>query len=460
MSPVECSSEEEFPRLSRHRHSLRLVDHVRGDNYLPPWWPPRVWPVVDGASFTALDGISEMLEQRFSWGLFFGLLASLLSGSGVEAQTISLIGRARFAPTATDLSGQTDAQEDGTPQNQLGGLGSGIAWLGKGDRYVMIPDRGPGDGATSYRCRFQVVEIKVDLNASNTVEARLLETHLLTNPAGEYFVGRSNQFNANEPAKSLRMDPEGIRATERGTYLIADEYGPSVREFDREGKLLKMLPTPKKYAIAFPSGDPEQELPPRNKSGRQANRGWEGLALSGDGRFVYAMLQSPLIQDGGLDAQNKRKGTNVRLWEHDLTAGTSREFLYPLDDKSLGCSEIEWVAPDHLLVIERDGKPGPEAKVKRIYGLDLSHATDINSIESLPSTGLPAGVTPIAKKLFLDLLSPEYGLVGNNFPEKIEGIALGPQLGDGRRVLIITSDNDFKKDEPTELYVFAVPAVK
>ena len=399
-----------------------------------------------------------MRHQRFSWGLCVGLLLSGIDGSRCQAQAISLIGRASFAPTATDLSGETEIQEDGTPQNRLGGLGSGIAWLGSGDRYVMVPDRGPGDGATSYRCRFQVVEIPVDPAASNPVQVRLLETHLLKNASGENYVGRSTQFDPAQPEKSLRMDPEGIRMTRQGTYLISDEYGPSVREFDQRGKLQKILPTPKKYLIDFPSGSPEQELPPRNKSGRQGNRGWEGIALSGDGAKLFALLQSPLIQDGGLDAENKRVGMNIRLWEHDLATGASREFLYPLDNKSLGCSEIEWMSPDRLLVIERDGKPGKEAKAKRIYEIDLSRATDISGIEKLPATEVPPEVKPISKKLFLDLLAPEYGLAGKSFPEKIEGIALGPHLADGRRVLVITSDNDFKQDEPSEIYVFAVPS--
>ena len=41
-------------------------------------------------------------------------------------------------------------------------------------------------------------------------------------------------------------------------------------------------------------------------------------------------------------------------------------------------------------------------------------------------------------------------------PEKIEGIAFGPQRKDGSRLLLITSDNDFKPDEATHIYAFAV----
>jgi hypothetical protein len=393
-------------------------------------------------------------------GAFFGglllIVLSLLMGDLSWSDEVRLIGRTQISATATDLSGESDAQENGTPQNRLGGHGSGIAWLGSGNRYVMLPDRGPDDGATSYRCRFHIVEIKVDPNAQPPVTTQLLETHLLTNPRGENFVGRATQFDAGQPDRSLRLDPEGIRATSRGTFFISEEYRPSVFEFDSKGHWLRELPAPERYLIEKPGGVPQEELPPHNQSGRQTNRGWEGVALSLDEQKVYAMVQSPLIQDGGLDAANQRVGTNARIWEYHLTTGTSREFLYPLEDKSLGCSDIVAVGPNQLLVIERDGLPGDSASFKRLYEVDFSHATDIQNIAQLPTTGIPGGVRPVAKKLFLDLLDPKHGLAGSQFPEKIEGIALGPKLPDGSRVLIVASDNDFKSDQPTEIFAFRV----
>ena len=372
------------------------------------------------------------------------------------AQDVALVGRTSIPATASDLSGETDIQENGTPQNRLGGLGSGIAWMGTGHKYVMLPDRGPDDGANSYRCRIHIVEILVDPSAAARVTTRLLETHLLTTATGQNFLGRASHFDRDNPKRSLRLDPEGIRVTPRGTFLIADEYGPTIREFDSKGICLRELPTPSRYRINTPGATPAEELPPHNVSGRQSNRGWEGMALSDDGQRVYAIAQSPLIQDGGLDEQNVRVGTNIRLWEHDLTTGRSREFLYPLDDKSLGCSDLEWISPNRLLVIERDGLPGDAAKIKLLYEIDLTQATDIAAIERLPRKRIPDGVRPVAKKRFLDLLAPKHNLASNEFPEKIEGIALGPKLADGSRVLIVASDNDFKPDQSTHIFAFAV----
>lgn len=399
---------------------------------------------------------ASRLRPTHLWTICGALFCLFAFNLHCNAQQIDLIGRTAIPGTSTDLSGDTAAQENGAPQNQLGGLGSGLAWTGKGNRYVMLPDRGPGDGATSYRCRFHVVEINVDPDATPSVTTRLLETHFLRNSRGEHFVGRSTQFDPAHPELSLRMDPEGIRVTQAGTYLISEEYLPSVREFDANGKWIRDLPTPARYRIKSLGGKPEEELPPINLSGRVTNRGWEGLGLSLDGTRVYAMVQSPLIQDGALNEKNARVGTNLRIWEYDLITGRSREFLYPMDDKSLGCSDVEVIGNDRLLVIERDGLPGENARTKKLYEVDLSGATDITSIESLPSAGIPEGVRPVSKRLFIDLLDPKHELAGADFPEKIEGIAMGPQLKDGSRILVVASDNDFQDAIPTQIYAFRV----
>jgi hypothetical protein len=77
-------------------------------------------------------------------------------------------------------------------------------------------------------------------------------------------------------------------------------------------------------------------------------------------------------------------------------------------------------------------------------------------LPTLPESGLGKDVFPLKKKLFLDLLDPKLGLAGAGFPEKIEGLAFGPDLPDGRHVLIVTTDNDFSTTEPSWFWVFAV----
>jgi hypothetical protein len=112
---------------------------------------------------------------------------------------------------------------------------------------------------------------------------------------------------------------------------------------------------------------------------------------------------------------------------------------------------------DHeFLVIERDGNAGLAAAFKKVFHIDLTGATDIRAVATLPSTGTPDGVVPVTKSLLLDLLDPAFGLAGASFPEKIEGLAFGPDLRDGRHVLVVTNDNDFISTQPNRFLVFAI----
>ena len=74
---------------------------------------------------------------------------------------------------------------------------------------------------------------------------------------------------------------------------------------------------------------------------------------------------------------------------------------------------------------------------------------------ALPASGLPAGVTAAAKTLFIDLLDPAFNLAGT-IAEKIEGLAWGPDLPDGRHLLYVISDNDLNPGIATQIYAFAI----
>jgi hypothetical protein len=341
--------------------------------------------------------------------------------------------------------------EDGTPNDQVGALGSALAYTGTKDLYVAMPDRGPKDGATSFTSRFYVLRVSLD---GGRVVPSVITSAPLRQASGAPHVGLKYLFDSNNGPGSLRFDPEGVRVSPRGTLYASDEYGPRVSEFSAAGKALRTLRLPDKFLIARP-GVESAELPPANVTGRQANRSMEGLAISPDGDKLYGAMQSPLIQDGALDESNVRIGTNTRIVELDTRTGKSREFLYPLESPRHGVSEILAVDARRFLVLERDSLPGLTAAFKRLYLIDIQRATDVGEVATLPTTGAPPGVAPVSKRLFLDLLHPAYGLAGATFPEKIEGLAFGPDR-DGKHVLLITSDNDAAATEPNRFYVFLV----
>jgi hypothetical protein len=167
------------------------------------------------------------------------------------------------------------------------------------------------------------------------------------------------------------------------------------------------------------------------------------------------MLQSPLLQDSAMDARMKRVGLGVRVLEMSLDGTTTREFVYVLEKPKNGVSEILAVDAERYLVLERDGDAGRECKSRAVYVATTRGAVDVSGVESLPIEGAGPGAGGMAKEPFIDFLDPSFGLAGDTMPEKIEGLAWGPTLPDGRATLLVSTDNDFKAEYESWLWVFA-----
>lgn len=364
---------------------------------------------------------------------------------------VTLIGTAEISGTTSDRSGLSEMLNDSIPANRFGGI-SAIEHVA-GEEYLLQPDRGPLDGAVPFACRVQKFKITVRPGEPTPVKAELTGTTLLTDESGRQLIGAKSAFDAEHPERSLRFDPEGLRV--RGSrWFISDEYGPAVREFDDSGKLVRRFAVPKRFTIAHPSNEPAEENA-RNKTGRQANGGLEGLAISPDGKKLFAIMQRPLLQDSQPGDDGKRVGRFNRLLELDIASGTTREFVYPLDKSVNGVSEILAINAHEFLVIERDSKEGLEAACKHIVRIDVRGATDVSHVDVLPMDELPTDIHPVRKSPFLDLLDPKFGLAGEHFPEKVEGLAFGPNLPDGRRLLLICVDNDSRAERPILIHAFA-----
>ncbi len=384
---------------------------------------------------------------------------------------ITLIGKGTVDGTALDKSGlKGNICQAGNPTNCVpkaifGGFGSDITYTGYKNIFLAAPDRGPFDGLTDipYLDRVHFLQITTNSGAPfPNIQTALLDTLPLKNKYGNIFVGAAGAFGGNLEFATLRFDPEGIRVGPNGTFFISDEYGPFVFEFDRLGRLLRRIAIPSKFFIANPSSDPTTELL-NNSSGRQANRGMEGLAISPDGRTLFGIMQNALLQDNGLNpGTTDRLGLNNRILQIDLVTGETREYVYKLDaiNRGQGVSEILAINNQEFLVIERDNRSNlqspPQAPTRKtIYKINLTGATDVSGIASLPAGALPTGVIPVSKTLFIDLLDPVFNLTPT-IAEKIEGLAWGEDLDDGRHLLYVVSDNDLNPNLATQIYAFAI----
>lgn len=429
--------------------------------------------------------------------LTLGLLTAVQASAQVNLLAVGELTDSK-AGYYTDLSGLNYNLENGVPANLLGGLGSGLAWAGA-NTFLALPDRGPNavsfdaliDDTVSYIPRFHTVTM--NLQPSNdgglpfTLTPNLRRTTLLwsltplvygsgaglgvgsgvpplNNFFQHFFSGRSDNFDAHRnsgDAKDARLDSESIRlSNDRLRVYISDEYGPYVYEFDRiTGARLRSFKLPDHLFVANCKPVGADEISD-NTSGRTANKGMEGLAITPDGKTLVGIMQNALIQDAaeGGDAANL-----LRMEMIDIRSGkTIHEYAYLLTTGS-GVSDIVALNDHEFFVDERDGKgrgDDSNAKVKQIFKIDLTNAVDVLNMD-----GTQAAANAVSKTLFLDIVQVlgNNGITPDQVPAKIEGTAFGADVinnGVKTHTLWIGNDNDFLQDfdgtnsNPNNFYVF------
>ena len=426
-------------------------------------------------------------------------------GASPAHATVALIANGTLtgssAGSYADLSGLNYALENGLPANVLGGIGSGLAWAG-GNTFLATPDRGPNatpynsavDDTVSYIARFQTVTMNLTPNAPGaatpfTVTPTLAGTTLLwsgspltygsgaglgttingsplgsgapaANTSGKfYFTGRSDNFDPSKTSgnpNNARLDPESIRVSNGGTRVyVSDEYGPYIYEFDRAtGERLRSFTLPANLDVAKLSPVGAAEIS-GNTSGRTANKGMEGLAITPDGKTLVGIMQASLTQDAALGGA---AGNLLRIVTVDVATGATHEYGYLLTSGS-GVSDIVALNDHEFLVDERDGKglgDGSKAKIKQVFKIDLAGAVDITGMD-----GTEAATHAVNKSVFLDLvdLLSKDGIDKSQIPSKIEGLALGQDIdinGVTQHTLWVANDNDFVPGSagPNQFYVF------
>ena len=381
---------------------------------------------------------------------------------------------------------QADDPDTCIDQATLGGFGSGLTFTGHDDVFLGVPDRGPFDGRTDvpYLDRFHFFYMKVNVGAPfPNITTVLLDTRFMKNEFGQNLVGDSSAFS-NDARHTLRFDPEGVRVSKDGNFFVSDEYGPYIYKFDRQGHLIQRIPVPEEFLIANPTGEVDDDgnslelYPDHNTVGRQANRGMEGLAITPDGKTLVGIMQNALLQDNALNSSTPpgRRGRTTRVYTYDLTTGETHQYVYVLDmiNQGKGVNDLLAINDHEFLVLERDNRskrPTPPNGVqtpnlKTLYKIDLNQAelTDVSNVESLPELPEDLGsIKPLDKKKFLNLLDADYKVdatqtIKDVIAEKIEALAWGPDLSDGRHVLYVLSDNDLFPDLPTQIYAFAIDA--
>lgn len=343
--------------------------------------------------------------------------------------------RPGLAPLAFELLGVAELAKT-TPLDQapVGGL-SALAWQPSTGLWLALSDDPGADGAPP---RFFTLRLALADGRLGEGDVEVVGVTPLTDVGGLPFAPHS-------------VDPEGIVLSSRGTLWISSEGAanrgipPWVREVGLDGVTQWELELPEHY---LPAGEGD------GRRGVHHNFAFESLTLTPDGARLITATEAALAQDGPPAGFGASSPARVLVFDA-ATGRTVAEHVYevePVPQRAAaeGGAEIaglvEMLALDggRLLALERAFVAG-HGNTVRLYETSLTGADAVTG-----AARLPPGARPMTKRLLLDFA--DLGVPLDN----VEGMALGPALPDGRRILAFVADDNFSRHQRTLFYAFAI----
>ncbi|RWQ21197.1 esterase-like activity of phytase family protein [Mesorhizobium sp.] len=454
------------------------------------------------------------LYQIASLGVALALFTALTPALADSTATVGgtsfvnkgLVGVGRIPAAQRDKFGETFGSGSGMSIDTSGWTHEAAGYKGS---LWLLPDRGYNVvGTTDYRPRLNTVAIEFTPVAPGAapaagqqqtgVKATLADTMLLTDDKGADATGL-DPLNGVRAASGdmpilpqadngkLALDNEAIVRLPDGSMFISDEYGPNIYRFSADGHLLSATQPPAalvpmrhgtpNFASDNPGPGAAEPDPKDPDTGRQNNQGLEGMAMTPDGKFLIAVLQSAARQDGG-DSGSTRQNTRALVYDTSDLAHLklAHEYVVPLPvfkdakgkTKVAAQSEIVALSDKSFLMLARDsgngqGLKGDASLYRQVNVVDLSTATDIagGAFDAADKPVAPKGVvdpsvTPAKLTPFIDINdSAELGRFGlhngapndqDNLSEKWEAMSvvsvLDEKLPDDY-FLFVANDNDF-----------------
>jgi hypothetical protein len=178
------------------------------------------------------------------------------------------------------------------------------------------------------------------------------------------------------------IDPESLQRGAHGDLWVGDEFGPWVLHFDATGRLLDP-PFPAPFGLRSPNnphlGDAAATQP--------NSRGFEAMAISPDGKFLYPALEGATVAELGT--------TRRYVFEFSVRdeAFTERVWQYQTEQPGYFVSDMAALDRHHLVVIERDGGLGLNALFRKVYLINLTK-TEAGSLVKTPVVDLAAVPDP------------------------------------------------------------------
>jgi glycerophosphoryl diester phosphodiesterase len=247
-----------------------------------------------------------------------------------------------------------------------GGQGHGKHDRG-GDGFWAMPDNGFGTKANSRSFLLRVYKVRADFETARggDGDVEIREWITLADPDGKVPFAIVNEGTDERLLTGGDFDIESFRVAKNGDLWFGDEFGPFLLHTDRTGRVLEApIPLPDVKSPDYPADYP---APYEGEANLARSNGFEGMALSKDGKRLYPTLEGPVTGDDP---------TVRRMYEFNLRTGSYRPGYrsYEVADPTLLVSDLTALDEHRMVALERDNFQGAEAAHKRAFLVDLREA--------------------------------------------------------------------------------------
>ena len=226
--------------------------------------------------------------------------------------------------------------------------------------YIVLSDNGFGKRDNSSDYILSIYRIYPDFRTADGGSGTILVSEIITLSDPEHYLPYPAVRKHHRLLTGADLDPESFRQMTDGSYWIGEEFNPSLLHFSASGE---MLAAPFKLAGLASTDNPSGEPATLPRS-----RGYEGMAISPDGKWLYPMLEGPVEGAGS--------GLNIYTFDVEKQRFVNPHadrpsYRYRLDEGATAIGDFTMYSETAGLVIERDSQEGKDAVIKRIYKVDF-----------------------------------------------------------------------------------------
>ena len=295
-----------------------------------------------------------------------------------------------------------------------------------GGTFWAMPDNGFGAKTNSADFLLRIYLVRPHWETADAGEGRIEVERFVSLRDPQHRIGFPivREDSAGRRLTGGDLDIESLVRADDGTFWIGDEFGPFLLHFGRDGVLLE-------EPVPFPDGKSPQNpfLQPGETPNVGQSRGFEALGASGNGRFLYPVVEGQLASD---PVERRRW-----IYEFDTRAGayTGERWPYQVDQPGNVVGDAFVTGRHRMLVVERDDYEGRAAVVKRVYRVDL----DRDDVDGFVHKRLRIDALAIANP---DLIGAGDGYgTGRRWSLPVQSFETVVRLRDGR--ILLANDNNY-----------------